>query len=226
MENIGYEFCGVAPGAGQPWRPIDLGDLGSRALGWHSRAPGASRESQPASNEFTAMTSFTIRPYAPEDADWVFQCEIQLQEHELAIADPRIPQTRLPALPATHDYMKLVWESIEKNQGLMLIGEIGGQRRGLVAGHVVHAPWPMETWDSSHYGYVSDIFVEPQARGTGLAQALIDALAAHLQAADPRLTRLRINVLAANEIARSAYEKAGFVPYEVMYERPLAGGRK
>jgi RimJ/RimL family protein N-acetyltransferase len=56
---------------------------------------------------------------------------------------------------------------------------------------------------------------------SGLAQALVDALADHLRAVDPKLTRLRINVLAANGIARGAYEKAGHVPNEVMDERKL-----
>jgi ribosomal protein S18 acetylase RimI-like enzyme len=79
----------------------------------------------------------------------------------------------------------------------------------------------METSDSCRYGYVSDIFIVPEARGSGLARALIDALAEHLRKVAPDLTRLRINVLAANAIARGAYEKAGFVPYEVMYERKL-----
>ena len=167
------------------------------------------------------MTRFTIRPYTPDDLDWVIQCEIRLQEHELAVADPRLAQSRLPALPATHEYMTLLWESLEENQGALLIGEIDSVARGLVAGHVVHAPWPMETRDSCHYGYVSDIFVMPEARGSGRAQALIDALAEHLRKVAPELTRLRINVLAANALARGAYEKAGFVPYEVMYERKL-----
>src|SRR5918995_285578 len=70
-------------------------------------------------------------------------------------------------------------------------------------------PWPMETRDSTRYGYVSDIFIKPEARGAGLAQALLDAIAAHLYAADPTLTRLRVNVLAVNAIARRSYEKAG-----------------
>lgn len=165
--------------------------------------------------------TFTIRPCEERDQDWLLQCEVALQEHELAIADPRLAQSRLPALPATHDYLKLLWETLAENQGVMLIGEMDGVRAGLVAGHVVHAPWPMETSDSCHYAYVSDIYVAPQARGSGLAQALIDALAEHLRKVAPELTRLRINVLAANAIARGAYEKAGFVPYEVMYERKL-----
>lgn len=165
---------------------------------------------------------WTIRPYRPEDADWVLAAQVALQEHEIAIHDPRLPQTRLPGLPASHDYIAMLWETLNANQGTMLIADSAdGVQLGLVAGSIVEQPWPMERKDSWRFGYVSDIYVEPRARGTGLAQALIDALAAHFRHVDPSLTRLRINVLAANEIARGAYEKAGFTPYEVMYERKL-----
>jgi ribosomal protein S18 acetylase RimI-like enzyme len=159
--------------------------------------------------------SFVIRPYTPADYDWVLQCEVELQEHERAIHD-----TRLPGLPHSRDYLAMLWDELAEGQGITLIAEDAqGERIGLVAGHVVDAPWPMETRDSTRYGYVSDIFIKPEARGGGLAQALLDAIAAHLHAADPTLARLRVNVLAVNEIARRSYEKAGFTPYEVMYER-------
>lgn len=159
--------------------------------------------------------SFLIRPYTPADHDWVLQCEVELQEHERALHD-----TRLPGLPHTRDYLAMLWEHLAEGQGVMLIAENAeGERLGLVAGHIVDAPWPMETPDSTRYGYVSDIYIKPAARGSGLAQALLDAIAAHLHKADPTLTRLRINVLAVNTIARRSYEKAGFTPYEVMYER-------
>ena len=159
--------------------------------------------------------SFAIRPYTPADYDWVLQCEVDLQEHERAIHD-----TRLPGLPHTRDYLDMLWNDLAEGHGIMLIAENAeGERVGLVAGHIVDSPWPMETRDSTRYGYVSDIFIRPAARGGGLAQALLDAIAVHLHAADPTLTRLRVNVLAVNTIARRSYEKAGFTPYEVMYER-------
>jgi ribosomal protein S18 acetylase RimI-like enzyme len=165
---------------------------------------------------------WTIRPYRPEDADWVLAAQVALQEHELSIHDPRLPQTRVPALPATQDYLTMLWDTLARNQGAMLVAQsFDATQLGFVAGSIVEQPWPMETRDSWRFAYVSDIYVEPRMRGTGLAQALIDALAAHFRATDPSLTRLRINVLAANEIARGAYEKAGFIRYEVMYERKL-----
>jgi ribosomal protein S18 acetylase RimI-like enzyme len=159
--------------------------------------------------------SYAIRPYRPADHDWVLQCEVDLQEHERAIHD-----TRLPGLPHTRDYLARLWDDLAEGQGIMLIAEDAqGERLGLVAGHIVDVPWPMETRDSTRYGYVSDIYIRPEARGSGLAQALLDAIEAHIRTADPTLTRLRVNVLAVNAIARRAYEKAGFTPYEVMYER-------
>jgi GNAT superfamily N-acetyltransferase len=165
---------------------------------------------------------FRIRPYRAEDEAWVLACEVDLQEHERAIHDPRLPQTRLPGLPHTHAYMAMLWDVLEANSGILLVAEDEtGACRGLVAGSIVEEPWPTETRDSWRFAYVSDIYIEPAARGTGLAQQLLDALAVHFRTVDPGLTRLRINALAANAIARRAYEKAGFVPYEMMYERAL-----
>ncbi len=160
---------------------------------------------------------FIIRPYAPTDYDWVLQCEVDLQEHERALHD-----TRVPGLPHSRDYLAMLWDVLAENQGVMLIAEnSAGERLGLVAGYIADEPWPMETRDSTRYGYVADIFIKPEARGSGLAQSLLDAIADHLHRSDPSLTRLRINVLAVNRIARRAYEKAGFTPYEVLYERRL-----
>jgi ribosomal protein S18 acetylase RimI-like enzyme len=163
--------------------------------------------------------SFTIRPYTPADYDWVLQCEIDLQEHERALHD-----TRLPGLPHSRDYLAMLQDVLAENQGILLIAEdAAGARVGLVAGHIVDEPWPMETPDSTRHGYVSDIFIRPEARGSGLARQLLDAIAGHLRQADPSLTRLRVNVLAVNAVARRAYEKAGFTPYEVTYERLIGG---
>ena len=104
---------------------------------------------------------FTIRPYTPADYDWVLQCEVELQEHERAIHD-----TRGPALPHTHDYLAMLWDELAEGQGIMLIAENAqGERLGLVAGHIEDTPWPMETQDSTRYGYVSDIYIKPEARG-------------------------------------------------------------
>ena len=57
-------------------------------------------------------------------------------------------------------------------------------------------------------------------RGRRIATRLLDALSDRLCRAG--VQRIRLSVLAANRIARAAYEHAGFTPYEVVYEK---GGR-
>jgi len=159
---------------------------------------------------------FQLRPYQAADYDWVLECEVALQTHEQTLSD-----TRLPGLPHTHDYLAMLFATLAASHGVMLIAERDGRPVGLVAGHVVDEPWPMETQDSTRYGYVSDIFIVPEQRGTGLAGILLDALADHFRCLDHGLTRLRINALATNQLACKAYAKAGFAPYEVMFERKL-----
>ncbi|WP_303983719.1 GNAT family N-acetyltransferase [Dongia mobilis] len=159
---------------------------------------------------------FHLRPYRASDYDWVLDCEVALQTHERTLSD-----TRLPGLPHTHDYLTLLFETLAEFHGLLLIAERDGVRVGLVAGHVLDQPWPMETADSTRCGYVSDIFIVPEQRGTGLAGILLDAMAQHFRDLGQDLRRLRINALAANQLACKAYVKAGFAPYEVMFERML-----
>jgi GNAT superfamily N-acetyltransferase len=165
---------------------------------------------------------FHIRPYTPADSDWVLAAEAALQAHEIEIFDRRLALTLRSPQPSAAAYLDMLWPVLAENHGAMLIGcDEHGRRLGLVAGHVVDEPFPTETPDCTRYGYVSDIYIMPEARGSGLAGQLLDAIAAHLHAVDATLTRLRINVLAANGVARAAYERAGFVPYEIMYERKL-----
>ena len=157
-----------------------------------------------------------IRAYADADRPAALEALIALQEHERALHD-----TRVPGDSSSKVYLEELLQKLAAQSGAMFIAEADGRFVGLVAGLIVDEPWPMETPASTRYGYVSDIFLTPEARGVGLAQVLLDAIADHLHRADPTLTRLRINALAVNRIARRAYEKAGFTPYEVMYERRL-----
>ena len=50
---------------------------------------------------------------------------------------------------------------------------------------------------------------------------LFDAVSDHFLALSMHLSRLRLSALTANRLACNAYEKVGFRPYEITYERPL-----
>jgi ribosomal protein S18 acetylase RimI-like enzyme len=156
---------------------------------------------------------FVIRPYAEADRPPVIAALIALQEHERAIHD-----TRLPGAGNTELYFDRLRSELAGKLGGIFVAERAGRFAGLVAGFIEAYDVPMETSESCIYGYCSDIYVDPDFRGSGLAQMLLDVLERDLAGRAP-ITRFRVNVLAVNRIACRAYERGGFVPYEVMYER-------
>ncbi|ARP93867.1 GNAT family N-acetyltransferase [Bordetella genomosp. 13] len=61
-----------------------------------------------------------------------------------------------------------------------------------------------------HKGVLWGMYVRPQARGSGVARALLDEL---LRMASGHVEELRLTVTADNEAARRLYVAAGFVEY-------------
>jgi ribosomal protein S18 acetylase RimI-like enzyme len=164
------------------------------------------------------MAGFVIRPYRETDRAAVIAAEIDLQEYERTLHD-----TRLPGAPVMEAYLDRLLRDVATQSGAILIAEDDGCFLGLVACVVARDDTVQETADSNVYGYITDIYVLPDRRGSGLAQALLEAAETHL--APTGVSRVRINALAANARARRAYEKHGFEPYEVMYEKRLAPRR-
>jgi RimJ/RimL family protein N-acetyltransferase len=65
-----------------------------------------------------------------------------------------------------------------------------------------------------HRGSVWGMYVAPEARGRGMARALLDALVAHARTVDG-LERLELGVETTNAAARELYLRSGFIPYGV-----------
>jgi ribosomal protein S18 acetylase RimI-like enzyme len=101
--------------------------------------------------------------------------------------------------------------------GIVLVAEIDGTFVGFVAGWIEQEHNIAETPDSNRFGYISDVCVLPAYRGRRIAPRLLNALERHFAYAG--VTRVRINTLAVNGSARASYEYAGFVAYEVVYEK-------
>ncbi|HUL09726.1 MAG TPA: GNAT family N-acetyltransferase [Candidatus Acidoferrum sp.] len=160
------------------------------------------------------MAGAVIRPYRETDRAAVIAAEIDMQEYERTLHD-----TRLPGAGVMDAYLDRLLQEVAAQSGALLVAEENSRLVGLVACTVVEDDAVQETADSNVHGYVNDIYVVPERRGSGLAQALLRAAEDHL--ASTGITRVRINVLAANAMARRAYEKHGFEPYEVMYEKRL-----
>ena len=77
-------------------------------------------------------------------------------------------------------------------------------------GHVVGiAVWffNFSTWTGRHGLYLEDLFVDPAARGRGIARKLFEAMAAEAEAKD--CARLDFQVLDWNESAKQVYRRLG-----------------
>ena len=114
----------------------------------------------------------------------------------------------------------LCWlEAGTAERGAILVAEIDGGFRGFAAGWIELTDAVPETPDSNHFGYIPDICVLSRHRGNRIATRLLAAVEQRLAAFG--ITRLRINSLAMNKPARASYERSGFSPFEVMYEKRI-----
>ncbi len=154
-----------------------------------------------------------IRPAAPTDRPALRNAVVQLQDHERPLHPNRLPGEHVA--DAYLDWMLARAEA----WGAVLIAEDDGRFQGFVAGWIEVSQNIAETPASNRFGYVSDICVLPQFRGRRIAALLLEAIEGRLRRAGVQY--LRLDALASNRSARATHERAGFVAYEVTYEKTL-----
>ena len=159
------------------------------------------------------MNELVIRLARPADLSDLRRAVVELQEYER-----RLHATRLPGEQIADAYVAWVQRRAEKS-GAVLVAEIGGAFAGFAAGWIVEDDNIAETADSNRLGYVSDICVMPAYRGQRVAVELLSAIEGHL--ARTGITRVRLASLAANASAQAAYQRAGYEPYEIVYEKRI-----
>lgn len=155
-----------------------------------------------------------IREAVATDRPNLRRAIVGLQERERELS-----ATRLPGEAIADAYLDYLTENAVAPGGCF-VAEVDGAFAGFAAGWVQEDEAIAETPDSSRYGLVSDIFVLTKFRGKGIAAELLAALEARLKNAG--LTRLRVRALAADHEARAIYERAGFAPYEITYDKHLS----
>jgi ribosomal protein S18 acetylase RimI-like enzyme len=156
----------------------------------------------------------TIRDAGPMDRVHLRRAVVEIQEYERTLHN-----TRLPGEQIANAYLAWIENQIRKGGGSLLIAEIDRGFVGFVAGWIEHGDAVAETPDSSRFGYISDICVVSDYRGQRIATRLLLAIEERLTRAG--ITRIRICSLAANASARASYERAGFEPYEITYEKSV-----
>jgi RimJ/RimL family protein N-acetyltransferase len=74
----------------------------------------------------------------------------------------------------------------------------------------------------SHKGLLWGMYVRPSARGTGIAQRLVEAV---IDFARPRVELVQLSVVVGNEAARRLYGRLGFVEYGIERNSMKHNGR-
>lgn len=135
--------------------------------------------------------TISTRPAAPADLPLIAQLIRDLAEYEKLAGDVRFDEAVLgQKLFGPRPYAEVV------------IGELGGQALGFAL--FFHN---FSTFEGRPGIYLEDLFVRPEARGSGLGKALLAHLAA--LAVDRDCARLEWSVLDWNEPAIGFYKKLG-----------------
>ena len=103
--------------------------------------------------------------------------------------------------------------------GGVMVAKTGGQLIGFIIFGVDQAMGTYVPEETRSMGRISDLRVEPEHRGSGVARTLIDAAEARLRGAG--LKRIEIYAEAGNAKALRLYQALGYGPYEVSLAKPL-----
>jgi ribosomal protein S18 acetylase RimI-like enzyme len=159
----------------------------------------------------TSDLNLSVRLALPSERLALRAAIVELHEEERRLHD-----SRLPGEQTADAYLE--WMLAETTRGgAVFVAEASGVFAGFAAGWIVQENFIEETPDSNRFGYISDLCVLPAFRGRRIAARLLEALEARLSLSG--VTRIRLSALAANQGARTAYERAGYAALEIVYEK-------
>lgn len=160
--------------------------------------------------------SVVIRDAVDSDRSALVAFMTSLQAFEQSLCENRADANEAAAAHLDH-----LLGLVAQCGGFVLISELGGRPIGFLVGTTDGPPEGDRhiREEMRKVGYVSDIYIEPEQRGQGIAQGLLAVAESRFRAMG--LPAMEICFLAANDGARRAYEAFGFEPYEVLYSKPL-----
>lgn len=97
--------------------------------------------------------------------------------------------------------------------GGLLAASVGDRLVGFVMYSMEHGEYEQDV----ARGVVHNLFVEPDYRGIGIGSTLLERAETDLEAKGAEVVALE--VLAANEGAHTFYERCGYVPHRIEYEK-------
>lgn len=151
----------------------------------------------------------TVRRAQDADLDLLLAWGRALHEVERAFE----PQLMYEEAQARERY----GETLHHPQTLLLIAELVAQPVGYLYAYVADAP-PYFATRAKHC-IIEVVYLEPQARGRGIAQDLVARCGDWARAAGA--SRLMAGIYAANEPSIKLFAGQGFVPYHITLVRDL-----
>lgn len=159
-------------------------------------------------------TSFKIREAEAPDRPHLLPLFEELQAYECGLhpnrADPG---------DVAEPHWAYLENAVNRQDGKIWVAE---QDDGKIVGFIlalVEESEPYLIESDRRSGYVSDIVVANHARGAGIGAALMAQAEQHFRAIG--LSQMLVGALCANNSARKFYERGGFCPYEMVYEKRL-----
>jgi len=159
--------------------------------------------------------SVTVREALPADRPALVGFMAALQEHERALEPNRVPG---PGMADRHLAALESWAA-EHPGGSVLVAELDGRLAGFIVTGVDEELGDYVLPHNRLVGRLSDLWVEPGARGKGVARALIAAAEERLRAAGIR--RAEVTAVQGNGEAQRLYAALGYGPYEVTLAKGL-----
>ncbi len=157
------------------------------------------------------MTTTIVRPWRPADRPAVLALNAELQEHERA---PRA--SRRPGADRTDGYVAALESALadDGQDGALFVAEAadGSGVVGFLACFVGEGELASDPRELT----VHDLVVTARARRRGVGRRLLAAARAF--AAERGIRRVVVSVLAANELAATAYRAMGLRPVALVLE--------
>lgn len=148
------------------------------------------------------MDAPTIRPVTDLAADWP-----AIEPLLLALHTHHVPLVGNPLLEDwAQRHRALLEGSLASGDGVALLAEVDGVAVGFANGAIRRDPDVVR----ETFGYIDNVVVAPEHRGTRIASTLTDTLAQWFR--DRGVHELQLSVIAANTHAVEVWRALGFEP--------------
>lgn len=156
-----------------------------------------------------------IREATGNDRDELDKMQFELQKYFSEIDQTR-ESLSYENIDDAHCYMQKMLDDVKNMNGKVFVAEEKGRIVGFIQGVIIeHKKGDDKIYDLSHNpskeGWIGLLYVEPDYRGCGVGQELLDKIKDYFIAQG--CTSIKLLVLSDNISAIDFYKKSGFMPH-------------